>query len=174
MVDRLPSKTNEEVSDTLKGGLELKPYLIFFIYQKSQQQEYVENVKTKDGDIIVLYKVTPCLRNFEFLVKNNIFEYFLYLYIQDQISGQITKKIVLTQEDYDQLLILVTSYLALISRTKNKFHFFPTRWGRPQRRRQSLTSWMEMLTPRRQYDLSIQRVLVITIGQLRKFNFIEN
>ena len=124
MADRLPSKTNEEVSDTLKGGLELKPYLIFFIYQKSQQQEYVENVKTKDGDIIVLYKVTSCLRNFEFLVKNNIFEYFLYLYIQDQISGQITKKIVLTQEDYDQLLILVTSCLALISQTK--VLFFPT------------------------------------------------
>jgi len=38
-------------------------------------------VKTKDGDIIVLYK--------------------------DAISGQITKKVVLTQEDYDQLLILV-------------------------------------------------------------------
>ena len=64
VVDRLPSKTNEEVSDTLKGGLELKTLFHFFIYQKSEQQEYVENVKTKDGDIIVLYKVTLFFKKF--------------------------------------------------------------------------------------------------------------
>merc|ERR1712126_794348 len=45
------------------------------------KEEYIENVKTKEGDIIVLYK--------------------------DNISGQIAKKTILSQEDYDQLLILV-------------------------------------------------------------------
>ena len=34
MADRLPSKTNEEVSDTLKGGLELKTLFHFFYLSK--------------------------------------------------------------------------------------------------------------------------------------------
>ena len=68
-------------------------------------------MKTKDGDIIVLYKVTfdtnhkDC-HSFVFVFSCILY---LYLYLQDAISGQITKKIVLTQEDYDQLLILVSN-----------------------------------------------------------------
>ena len=49
--------------------------------KKLLTQGLVENVKTKNGDIIVLYK--------------------------NKADGQMTKKIVIYQEDYDQLLVLI-------------------------------------------------------------------
>ena len=42
---------------------------------------FIENVKTMEGDIIVLYK--------------------------DMVDGHIIKKVVIYQEDFDQLLVLV-------------------------------------------------------------------
>ena len=49
--------------------------------KKLVTQGWVDNVKTKSGDIIVLYK--------------------------DKTDGQVTKKVITIQEDYDHLLSLI-------------------------------------------------------------------
>ena len=81
-------------------------------------------MKTKDGDIIVLYKVTFDTNHKD---RHSVFAFccILYLHLQDAISGQITKKIVLTQEDYDQLLILVSNSVHWFERFDNC-----SRWAR--------------------------------------------
>ena len=49
--------------------------------KKLLAEGFIENVKTKEGDIIVLFK--------------------------DKVDGHLTKKVVISQEDFDQLLVLV-------------------------------------------------------------------
>ena len=49
--------------------------------KKLVAQGWIDNVKTKNGDIIALYK--------------------------DKADGQVTKKVITIQEDYDQLLCLI-------------------------------------------------------------------
>ena len=49
--------------------------------KKLLTEGFIENVKTKNGDIIVLYK--------------------------EKADGQLTKKVVIYQEDFDRLLVLV-------------------------------------------------------------------
>ena len=49
--------------------------------KKLLADQSIANVKTRDGDIVVLYK--------------------------DAENGSLTKKVITTQEDYDQLLVLI-------------------------------------------------------------------
>ena len=49
--------------------------------KKLLAEGFIENVKTKNGDIIVLYK--------------------------DKVDGKLTKKVVIYQEDFDLLLVLI-------------------------------------------------------------------